>query len=322
MKTYFQFDEGARAALMALKGVSRLARRGNTRAVERALRRARTPQRSLIQTRHEIKNVGGGLSHLSSGVKTDRTMNIIRSASKKSGFPKSANRVDFNKPSREFSTYPDDLKVDYHPLHNTKIDTNIYTKPSARVAATAANTTAKRVIPGKGVPRTQEMVRKMKEYRRRIRQTGGNVRGQVHQVDFIPRSDADIPKGVLDKYAMKRARNFRRAQEELPKTLKQAGAKQGDIVQGTPAMMFPGESRSSIGVRARRYQQRYGRRVTGLDPTQRTYGVIGAAGGELPKGQTMKPRRSSRRRQQQPKSDNVSPSSIRGAQERIERNVL
>lgn len=313
MKTYFQFDEGARAALMALKGASRLARRGNVKAVERALRKARTPQRSLIQTRHEIKNVGGGLS-----TKTDRTMNIIRSASKKSGFPSSRNRVDFNQPSREFSTYPDNLKVDYHPLHNTKIDTNIYTKPSARVAATAVNTTAKRVIPGKGVPKTQEMVRKMKEYRRRIRQTGGNVRGQVHQVDFIPRSDADIPKGVLDKYAMKRARNFRRAQEELPKTLKQAGAKQGDIVQGTPAMMFPGESRSSIGVRARRYQQRYGRRVTGLDPTQRTYGVIGAAGGELPKGQTMKPTR----RRQSSKSDNVSPSSIRGAQERMERNVL
>ena len=86
MKTYFQFDEGARAALMALKGVSRLARRGNTKAVERALRRARKPQRSLVQTRHEIKNVGGGLSHLSSGVKGDRSMNIMRSAAKEVRF--------------------------------------------------------------------------------------------------------------------------------------------------------------------------------------------------------------------------------------------
>jgi len=321
MKTYFQFDEGARAALMALKGVSRLARRGNTKAVERALRRARKPQRSLVQTRHEIKNVGGGLSHLSSGVKADRSMNIMRSAAKRSGFPKSANRVDFNKPSREFSTYPDNAKIDYHPLHNTQIDTNIYTKPSVRVAAFGMNTTGKRVIPGKGVPKTQELVRKMKEYRRRIRQTGGNVRGQVHQVDFIPRSDATILKGEMDKYAMKRARNFRRAQEELPKRLKQAGANKGDVVQGVPAMMFGGEGKSSIGVRARRYQQRYGRRVTGLDKTNRTYGVIGAAGGELPKNQTMKPRRS-RRRQQQPKSDVVRPSSIRGAQERMERDVF
>ena len=137
-----------------------------------------------------------------------------------------------------------------------------------------------------------------------------------------PRSDADIPKGVLDKYAMKRARNFRRAQEELPKTLKQAGAKQGDIVTGMPAMMFPGESRSSIGVRARRYQQRYGRRVTGLDKTQRTYGVIGAAGGELPKGQTMKPRRPQRRKPAGPKSDNVSTSSAQAMMDREQRNVL
>ena len=43
---------------------------------------------------------------------------------------------------------------------------------------------------------------------------------------------------MMDKYAMKRARNFRRAQEELPKTLKQAGANKGDVVQGVPAMMF------------------------------------------------------------------------------------
>lgn len=324
MTTFQQFDEGARAALRLLKGINTVRRRGNIKAVERVLKKARkTPQRSVVQTRHEIKNVGGGLSALSSSNKADRTMNIIRSASKKSGFPKSANRKDFNTASKDFSTYPDDtLKVDRHPLHNTQIDTQVYTKPSARVAVVGANTTGKKLIPGKGVPKTQEMVRKMKEYRRRIRQTGGNVRGQVHQVDFIPRSDADIPKGVLNKYSMKRARNFRKAQEDLPNTLKQAGAKQGDIVQGTPAMMFPGESQSSIGVRARRYRQRYGRRVTELDKTKRTYGVLGAAGGDLPLAQKMKKRKPTPRKPKGPKSDVVRPSSARGSQERIERNLF
>ena len=61
MKTFQQFDEGARAALKLIQGASRLVRRGNTKSVERALRRARKPkstQRSLIQTRHDVSRPG------------------------------------------------------------------------------------------------------------------------------------------------------------------------------------------------------------------------------------------------------------------------
>jgi len=121
---------------------------------------------------------------------------------------------------------------------------------------------------------------------------------------------------------MKRARNFRRAQQDLPKDLKAAGAKSKDIVQGTPSIMLKGEGKSGITKRAEMYKNRYGSRVTDLDPTQRTYGVIGSAGGELPPGKRMRTRRPQRRKPAGPKSDNVSPSSAQAMMDRQQRNVF
>ena len=297
MKTFQQFDEGARAALKLIQGASRLVRRGNTKSVERALRRARKPkstQRSLIQTRHDVSRPGKLTI-------TDRSQNVIHSAAKRAEMKGGAarNRKDFNTPQKHTSTY-DAINVDYHPRSNAKIDTNVNTFASGRVAAASANYAAKKASfkdpqwrksqsIKRGVPQTKNMTRNFKEFNRRVVTTGGKMRQPVHQVDFIPRTDADLPKGVLDKHAMKRARNFRRAQVNLPKTLKDvAGAKQGDIVIGQPAIMMTGEKSSGVAARARMYQNRYGRRITGLDKTKRTRGMIGAQGGQLPPNKQIK----------------------------------
>jgi len=317
-----QFDENARAALKLLKATSKIIGGRKVGTVQRALR----SNRAVLSRAERGQTFTKSADKITSGT---RSMNITRSSTRKAGFSggSNINRKDFNTPTKEYSTYPDDLKVDYHPLHNTKVDTNISTLPSGRVAGIQANTTAKRPIrnPSTGrrqVPKTQELVRKLKEYRRRIRRTGGNERNPVHRVDFIPRSDADLYKNVLDKYAMKRARNFRRAQQDLPKDLKAAGAKSKDIVQGTPSIMLKGEGKSGITKRAEMYKNRYGSRVTDLDPTQRTYGVIGSAGGELPPGKRMRTRRPQRRKPAGPKSDNVSPSSAQAMMDRQQRNVF
>ena len=295
MKTFQQFDEGARAALKLIQGASRLVRRGNTKSVERALRRARKPQGSLIQTRHELSRPGKANTR-------DRSQNVIHSAAKRAGMKGGAarNRKDFKTPQKETSTYPETLNVDYHPRHNAKIDTNVNTFASGRVAAASANYAAKKASfkdpqwrksqsIKRGVPQTKNMTRNFKEFNRRVVTTGGKMKQPVHQVDFIPRTDADIPKGVLDKHAMKRARNFRRAQVNLPKTLKDvAGAKKGDIVIGQPAIMMTGEKSTGVAKRADMYQNRYGRRITGLDKTKRTRGMIGAQGGQLPPNKQIK----------------------------------
>ena len=106
------------------------------------------------------------------------------------------------------------------------------------------------------VPSTDKIARKMKEFRRRVVTTGGQERNPVHQVDFIPRRDDYGFKGELDKYSMKVGRNFMKAQKNLPKELKKAGAEQGDIVIGHPSHMRKGED-PKLGreSRARMYQR-------------------------------------------------------------------
>ena len=301
MITFQQFDENVRSALKLLKATSKIISGKKVGTVQRALK----SNRAVLSRAERGKSFAKSSEPFTS---IDRSMNITRSATRKAGFSGGANvnRKDFKTGNKEYTTYPN-IDVDYHPLHNTKIDTNIVTVPSGRTAAVNANFSAKRPrrLPGtrqRRVPQTKELVAKLKEYRRRVRRTGGNERNPVHKVDFIPRSDAELRKNVLDKYAMKRARNFRRAQQDLPKELKKAGAKQKDIVQGIPSVMLSGESGIGIIKRAEMYKNRYGRRVTDLDKTERTYGIIGSVGGELPPGKRMRDRRR-RNRRNNPKKD-------------------
>ena len=229
----------------------------------------------------------------------DRNITTARSAAQKAGLKGGGakNRVDFKQPSPYYTTYPKDKYPDgfTHPKHNTQIDTEINTIPSGRkAAALSSGTKLPQPVsrpPGtlgtlnrtqRRVPSTDEITRKMKEFRRRVVTTGGDTRKPAHMVDFIPRRDDYGAKGELDKYSMKVGRNFVKAQKNLPKELEKAGAKQGDIVVGGPAPMRKGED-PKLGreKRAQMYQRTFGKRVKGLDPTGRVRYMIGSAGGDV-----------------------------------------
>lgn len=229
----------------------------------------------------------------------DRNITVARSAAKKAGFKGGGakNRVDFEKPTAYYTTYPKDKYPDgfTHPKHNTQVDTKINTIPSGRKAAALSSGTK---LPQpvsrppstlgtfnrtqRRVPSTDEITRKMKEFRRRVVTTGGQERNPVHMVDFIPRRDDYGVKGELDKYSMKVGRNFVRAQRNLPKELEKAGAQQGDVVIGGPSHMRKGED-PKLGKekRAQMYKRAFGDRVTDLDPTGRVRYMIGSAGGSV-----------------------------------------
>lgn len=225
-----------------------------------------------------------------------RNITIARSAAKKAGFKGGGakNRVDFEGKSNYHTTYPSNKYPEgfKHPKHNTQVDTEINTFSSGRKAAALSSGTkipepVKRPLgttnrTQRRVPRTNEIARKMKEFRRRVVTTGGDTRKPVHMVDFIPRRDDYGLKGDLDKYSMKVGRNFVQAQRNLPQELKKAGAQQGDVVVGGPSPMRKGEN-PQLGKekRAQMYQRTFGKRVKGLDPTGRTRYMIGAAGGDV-----------------------------------------
>ena len=230
----------------------------------------------------------------------DRNITTARSAAQKAGLKGGGakNRVDFKQPSPYHTTYPKDKYPDgfTHPKHNTQVDTEINTIPSGRKAAALSSgtklpqpvsrppgtTLRSSGRPDKRVPSTDEITRKMKEFRRRVVTTGGDTRKPAHMVDFIPRRDDYGTKGELDKYSMKVGRNFVKAQKNLPKELEKAGAKQGDIVVGGPSHMRKGED-PKLGreKRAQMYQRTFGKRVKGLDPTGRVRYMIGSAGGDV-----------------------------------------
>ena len=226
-----------------------------------------------------------------------RNITIARSAAQKAGFKggDAKNRFDFDNKGQYHTTYPEKKYADRtfnHPRHNTQVDTEINTAASGRKAAALSSGTkipkpVSRPLGSQSrttrrVPSTNEIARNMKEFRRRVVQTGGQERNPVHMVDFIPRRDDYGVKGQMDKYSMKVGRNFVKAQQNLPKELKKAGAKQGDIVIGSPSHMRKGED-PKLGKekRAQMYQRTFGKRVKGLDSTGRTRYMIGAVGGEV-----------------------------------------
>lgn len=249
----------------------------------------RTRYRSRIQWDRSETNISGTAPR-------DRNITIARSAAQKAGFKGGGakNRFDFDDRGKYHTTYPKDKYGDgfTHPRHNTQVDTEINTIASGRKAAALSSGTKRpaRVErpPGftgptqKRVPSTDEIARKMKEFRRRVVTTGGQERNPVHMIDFIPRRDDYGVKGELDKYSMKVGRNFVKAQRNLPKELEKAGAQQGDIVVGGPSHMRKGED-PKLGKekRAQMYKRAFGDRVTDLDPTGRVRHMIGAVGGDV-----------------------------------------
>ena len=226
-----------------------------------------------------------------------RNITIARSAARKAGFKGGGakNRFDFDDKGKYHTTYPEKKYADRtfdHPRHNTQVDTEINTVASGRKFAAISSGTKKpeavkrplgsQVRTTRRVPSTDKIAQKMKEFRRRVVTSGGQERNPVHQVDLIQRRSDVGMKGDMDKYSMKVGRNFVKAQQNLPKQLDKAGAKQGDVVAGAPSAMRSGED-PKLGKekRARMYQRTFGKRVKGLDPSGRTRHMIGAVGGDI-----------------------------------------
>lgn len=237
-----------------------------------------------------------GNTNISGADPKSRNITTARAAAQKAGFKGGAakNRVDYTDPGKFHTTYPQDKYPDgfIHPKHNTQVDTQINTIASGRKAAALSSGTKRPATverpPGytgptqRRVPSTDEIARRMREFRRRVVQTGGQERNPVHMVDFLPRRDDYGVKGELDKYSMKVGRNFVQAQRNLPKELEKAGAQQGDIVVGGPSPMRKGED-PKLGreKRAQMYKRAFGDRVTDLDPTGRARYMIGSVGGDV-----------------------------------------
>lgn len=323
-KTFCQFLEESAIARLALRGIrsasrlGRVTRNARSSAIMSRAERGETwkslgqkqelaakinPQSRFYdpstKTRYSAK-LGWDRNDtvISGAAPRSRNITTARSAARKAGFKGGGakNRFDYDREGKYYNTYPKDKYGDgfTHPRHNTQVDTQINTIPSGRKAAALSSGT-KRPVPVrrpegfKGrtsyrVPSTNELARKMKEFRRRVVTTGGQERNPVHMVDFLPRRDDYGVKGEMDKYSMKVGRNFVRAQRNLPKELEKAGAQKGDIVVGGPSHMRKGED-PKLGreKRAKMYKKAFGDRVTELDPTGRVRYMIGAVGGDIKK---------------------------------------
>jgi hypothetical protein len=243
-----------------------------------------------LQESSKPEKSSGRLSFGRAENKMTKAERIATSAAKRAGFKGGGARhtSDWRSRGKFHSTYPydkygDDFK---HPKSNTQVDTEINTISSGRKAAVldAGNAKRKNKIKPDGrrakvVAPTKELVRKMKEFRRRVVKSGGQERNPVHKVDFIHRADENPEKNKLDKTAFKRGRNFYKAIDKISSELKKSGAKKGDVVIGKPAAMMSGEdTKKGKEAREKLYLRKFkSRNAKGTDKTGRVSpGVIGS----------------------------------------------
>ena len=88
-----------------------------------------------------------------------------------------------------------------------------------------------------------DSVRRAKDFRKAIVRSGGDKRGRVHDVSIMP-DDAYREKNQT-KDRMTLGRNLVQGVKDVPKHLKAAGAKKGEVVTGKPAAVMPGEDKKT-----------------------------------------------------------------------------
>ena len=84
-----------------------------------------------------------------------------------------------------------------------------------------------------------DSVRRVKDFRKAIVRSGGDKRGKVHDVSIMT-DDAYREKNQT-KGRMTLGRNLVQGVKDVPKHLKAAGAKKGEVVTGKPTAVMPGE---------------------------------------------------------------------------------
>ena len=88
-----------------------------------------------------------------------------------------------------------------------------------------------------------DSVRRAKDFRKAIVRSGGDKRGKVHDVSIMP-DDAYREKNQT-KDRMTVGRNLVQGVKDVPKHLKAAGAKKGEVVTGKPTAVMPGEDKKT-----------------------------------------------------------------------------
>jgi hypothetical protein len=171
---------------------------------------------------------------------------------------------------KSYKTYTSRPK-DFDPFgQSTAQDVNISTYPSVRKAAQLEFIGKEKRKPGTFATEHQksnESVRRVRNFRRQLTRVGANQRGKVHTSSIEPRGNFD--KGEKTKQ-MERGRNFFKASENVPSHLRSAGAKKGEGVFFQPAAVMSGEDRKKgESLRARIYSKigrKTKRRITDLSP--------------------------------------------------------
>jgi hypothetical protein len=156
---------------------------------------------------------------------------------------------DLRTPSRLYTNNNPD---GYGDKGSTKVSHYVTTHASPRSAATSSDLDIinKREYLGvkdgklkyKHHP-SADSVRRAKDFRKAIVRSGGDKRGKVHDVSIMP-DDAYREKNQT-KDRMTLGRNLVQGVKDVPKHLKAAGAKKGEVVTGKPAAVMPGEDKKT-----------------------------------------------------------------------------
>jgi Tfp pilus assembly major pilin PilA len=156
---------------------------------------------------------------------------------------------DLRTPSRLYTNNNPD---GYGNKGSTKLNHYVTTHASPRSAATSSDLDIIKKREYLGVKDgklkykhhpSADSVRRAKDFRKAIVRSGGDKRGKVHDVSIIP-NDAYREKNQT-KNRMTLGRNLVQGVKDVPKHLKAAGAKKGEVVTGKPAAVMPGEDKKT-----------------------------------------------------------------------------
>ena len=187
----------------------------------------------------------------------DRTQNSDKAALKKAGFRRLSRR------NYEPDDFPYDNKSSVSrnsPTHGTDVFSDINQANYARTDAPGKIKTSRgrqKVTP------TAKRVSYLKTLRKQL--GGTRTERPVHTVSINSHKlrDKNNPKELIS-----RGKSFKQELKSLPKSLKKAGAKTGDIVVGEPSASMPGEDpKTGKEKRAKLYQKTFGSKLnpkTGL----------------------------------------------------------
>ena len=249
MKTYQEFIVEAQKCWSGYekKGTKKLFGKTYNNCVkeEFELEESSTGERSGRRTRGDVTLARGR------GADMTRQERTTAAIAKKAGFKGTGkySTKDLRTPTGD---YTNSNYGGYGNRGSTKLNHYVTTHASPRSAATSSDLEIinKREYLGvkdgklkiKHHP-SADSVRRAKDFRKAIVRSGGDKRGKVHDVSIMP-DDAYREKNQT-KDRMTLGRNLVQGVKDVPKHLKAAGAKKGEVVTGKPTAVMPGEDKKT-----------------------------------------------------------------------------